>query len=220
MRQLSSELRHKLIIWFVYYGNDLYENLVPNMDHYRMPFLRKENGSSEWRIETSHVSVARWPNSRERDYYDRLAEICCRSPLSERAFSACHFLFTEAQRICNEVDAKLLVMTIPDVVQLSSAGVQRLAKSAPDPKSFDPHLPDKKIREMAYELKIPVVALREHLRREHYKERDPHWNERGHQRVAELIALVWNETYSGSPCLSGELPLSNGNWPRPVSSSF
>ncbi len=34
MQRLSTKLKEKLVVWFIYYGNDLYENLQPNLDIY------------------------------------------------------------------------------------------------------------------------------------------------------------------------------------------
>jgi len=191
MKQLSAQLTGKLVIWFIYFGNDLYDNLLPNNRHYRTPFVRKSSQSPEWEITTRHVSPLSWPNRSDPQYYDKLATMCCKTFLSERAYSACEFLLSEAKTICKKADAKLVLMTIPDAIQLTSGGRQRLADSAPDIHSFDPILPDKKIREMALKLGISVIALENYLTARDYKERDPHWNKKGHQRVAEIIHQVW-----------------------------
>jgi len=192
MRQLSYQLKGKLLIWFIYFGNDLYDNLSPNNQCYRTPFLRK-NLSQEWEITTRHVSPLRWPNKADPRYYDKLAEMCCATFLSERAYSACNFLITEAKTICQEAHAKLVLMTIPDVIQLTSAGHEKLAASASNPKSFDPNRPDDQIKAIAFSLGVPVVALKDYLTASDYKERDPHWNQRGHQRVAELVKKIWHQ---------------------------
>ena len=56
MRQLSLQLRDKLVVWFIYLENDLFDNLMPNLLHYRMPFVRSSNGKDEWHIVTHHIS--------------------------------------------------------------------------------------------------------------------------------------------------------------------
>ncbi len=192
MKQLSCQLKGKLVVWFIYFGNDLYDNLLPNNRHYRTPFVRK-NKDSEWEVTTQHVSPLSWPNRSDPQYYEKLAEICCTTFLSERAYSACEFLISEAQKICLAADAKLTVMTIPDVIQLTANGYYKLSAFAPDLQSFDPDQPDKQIQAMASKLDVPVLSLKNHLTEKDYKERDPHWNERGHQRVANLICQVWRE---------------------------
>jgi hypothetical protein len=191
MEQLSCQLKGKLVVWFIYFGNDLYDNLLPNNRHYRTPFVRKSNHSRNWEITTQHVSPLSWPNRADPQYYDRLAEMCCTTFLSERAYSACEFLVSKAKTICDEAEAKLVLMTIPDVIELTSTGRQKLAASAPDLQSFDGNRPDKEIQKIASKFGVPVIALKDYLTAEDYKDRDPHWNERGHQRVAQIIHQVW-----------------------------
>lgn len=187
MRQLSADLRGKLVVWFVYFGNDLYENLQPNMGHYRMPFVRAVNGGGSWQIVTSHVSSAKWSSNIERDYYAKLAEICSPTFLSERVWSACEFLIAEGRKICDEAGARLAIMTIPDITQISEEHMETLAALAPDPAHFDPDLPDRKIREICGNLDVSFVTLKNHLRVEDHKAHDAHWNEQGHKRVADVL---------------------------------
>jgi len=71
MERLSVQLTGKLVVWFVYFGNDLYENLQPNLERYRMPFVRSFNGTGDWEIVTSHINATKWPFSSERRYHQR-----------------------------------------------------------------------------------------------------------------------------------------------------
>ncbi len=193
IQRLSVHLRDKLVVWFIYFGNDLYENLQPNLDHYRMPFVRKVNGTGSWEIVTSHISPAKWPSNSQRHYYAKLAEICSPTFLAQRVYSACEFLISRGRDICNQAGAQLVVMSIPDITQISKTHITKLATLAPEPDSFDPDLPDKKIREICSALGVPFVALKNHLKVEDYKEHDVHWNERGHQRVAEVLNRVYHD---------------------------
>jgi hypothetical protein len=187
MRFLRDELRGKLVVWFIYFGNDLYENLQPNMRQYRMPFVRAVNGRGSWEIVTSHVNSSSWSSNLQRDYYARLAEICTPTFLSQRACSACEFLIREGRDICNQAGAQLLIMTVPDITQISQSHMKKLAALAPDPHRFDPNLPDLNIRAMCRKLGVPFVTLKDHLGVEDHKEHDAHWNERGHKHVADVL---------------------------------
>ena len=198
MNQLAPQLSGKLVIWFIYFGNDLYDNLLPNNRFYRTPFVRKPPRSNVWEVTTQHVSPSTWPNQSAPQYYEKLAELSCATFLSERAYSACEFLIGEAVKTLRKVNARLMIMTIPDVVQITPDGRLKLAKSAPDIDSFDADLPDKKISEIAAKFGLSVVALKNHLTVHDYKDRDPHWNERGHQRVAEIIDRIWYEILQGN----------------------
>ena len=116
-----------------------------------------------------------------------MANLHSQTFLAQRAYSACEFLIGEGRDICNRAGARLLVMTIPDPSTLRQRGLQHLFSLSADPHSFDPALPDKRIGESCANLGVPFVAGRNHLDARHYKTRDPHWNEKGHQQVASLL---------------------------------
>jgi hypothetical protein len=194
MRELTDRLSGKLVIWFIYFGNDLYDNLFPNNRHYRTPFVRLRKDSQSWEIATQHVSPKKWPNGSTPDYYAKLAELCCATFLSDRAYSACEFLLGEAKKTCEAAGARLVLMTIPDVVQLTESGQNQLAACAPNRESFDPNRPDKRFSEIASCLGLTIVPLTMYLTATHYKQKDPHWNHRGHEKVAELIEQTWKAT--------------------------
>jgi hypothetical protein len=193
MQRLSSHLRGKLVIWFIYHANDLYENLQPNLDSYRMPFVREVNGVGDWEIVTSHINSNRWPSTLERRYDLKLAEICCPTFLSRRVFSACEFLIGMGNSICNGEGARLVVMSIH--FQVNREGLESLAPIAPDRKSFDPEFPDKKLREICNKLGVPFVALKDHMEKAHFKGQDCHWNENGHRHVAEVLCGLYQEYF-------------------------
>ncbi|HEX9665704.1 MAG TPA: SGNH/GDSL hydrolase family protein [Thermodesulfobacteriota bacterium] len=187
MSKLSSQLKGKLVVWFIYFGNDLYENLQPNFYRYRMPFVRKVNGTGNWEIVTSHISQNQWPLNPERNYYKRLAEICSPTFLADRVYSACEFLIRKGSDICKQSGAQLVVMTIPDITQISKVRMETLAMHAPIPECFDPGLPDKKIREICDKLAVHTLSFKDYLGVKDHKDYDVHWNERGHKRVAEVL---------------------------------
>jgi len=188
MQALAPKLRGKLVVWFIYHGNDLFENLQPNLDKYRMPFVRRADKSGAWEILTAHVSDEPWDGDRDRDYYAALAAICTpTTTLSQRAFSACEFLIRQAHTLCAQIGARLAVISIPDITQISETHMQKLSAVAPDPGYFDPTLPDTRLRAMCKALGIDFIPLREHLKIEDHKLHDAHWNERGHRRVARLL---------------------------------
>lgn len=198
MERLAPQLAAKLVVWFIYFGNELYENLVPDMCNYRMPFLRAINGAGDWEIVTSHVSPAKWFYPAElradrTDYYAKLAQICSPTFLSDRAYSACEYLLRRGRDICRQVGAELAVMTIPETTQLSRDGLRYLLSRGGDPKSFDPDFPDRKIGDICRTLGVPFIPGKSHLDVSHYKIYDPHWNERGHQRVSEVLSAFYRD---------------------------
>jgi hypothetical protein len=188
MRALAPQLKGKLVIWFVYHGNDLYENLQPNLGKYPMPFVRNAGGPETWEIVAEHVAEREWHGDLDRDYYRALAEICTpTTALSRRALAACDYLIREGRALCDGAGSHLLIMSIPDITQISEPHMQRLAAVAPDPGYLNPRLPDQRLAEICARLDVAFVPLSEHLQVEDHKLHDAHWNERGHRRVAELI---------------------------------
>ena len=195
LRQLSSELAGKLVVWFVFLGNDLGDNLYPYMQIYRTPFLRRVDHTGNWKIETSHLSPKtrpyRFGKWHEQITREMLADLCSSTYLSERAYSACEFLIREAQQLCQRQRALLCVLTIPDPAQLSPEGRARLQACSSDPGSFDAALPDRWISEICSKLGVVFVAGQDHLRRDDFRQLDRHWTDKGHQRIAELLEELY-----------------------------
>jgi len=146
LERLSPQLPGKLVVWLIYFGNDLYENLAPEMYGYRMPFVRELDGTGEWEIVTSHVQPSKWsfvadPATVGIKYYQKLAELCSPTFFSERAYAACEYLIRNGKDVCSQVGARLIVITIPEITQLSQSGHQRLAsiqKQRPGPQGLRP----------------------------------------------------------------------------------
>lgn len=194
MRQLSSQLRDKLVVWFFYLGNDLYENLMPDMKGYRTPFVHQVNGARDWEIVTTHIKPTKWPyTSRQRSYLHILAQLCTPAFLSQRVYMACEFLIKEGNKVCRQAGAQLVVVTIPDSSQLSQSSLELLASRSRDPKRFDPDFPDRQIGAICRKWSVPFVAAKEHLDIGDYKKRDAHWNEQGHQRISKLLSSLYHD---------------------------
>jgi hypothetical protein len=195
MRELSSQLRDKLVIWFICLENDLYDNLHPNKPNfYKTPFVRNLNGGKDWEIVTSHVTSDRWPVSLVTSpYMAMLAKFCTPGFASQRAFAACDFLTQEGYRICRQAQAQLAVITIPNKNQLSSRGLKLLMRQLQDGEGLDPDLPDRALHSICLKYGIKFLAGKEHLDASDYKDNDYHWNEQGNRRVAELIEHVYHD---------------------------
>lgn len=191
LRQLSSSLHDKVVVWFLCLENDLYDNLRPNKPNfYRTPFVRHLNGvgTYDWEIVTNHVCSTKWYySSDQRKYYPMLAELCTPGVYSKMAYSACNFLISEGKSVCRQAGAQLVIVTIPNKNQLSQPGVEFLISQLVDATDFDPDFPDKQIASICTNLGVPFLSAKDYLEMNDYKEHDTHWTEQGHRRVAKLL---------------------------------
>lgn len=199
MRQLASRLQGKLVIWFVYLENDLYDNVFPSVFGYRTPFVRQKNGAEEWELVTDHVTPEKWVTSAIiRPNMDILAELCTPTPFSRRIYSACRYLIDEASKVCRDAGAELLVMGIPNLNQLEDKGQKMLASRASQSDGFDVRYPENRIGEICREYGVPFVPGSSFLEPGDYKIWERwHWNERGHAKVAEIIRSLHETHISG-----------------------
>lgn len=193
LERLSGQLEGKLVAWFVYLGNDLFDNLVPHKQGYTMPFVRRADDTGTWEIVTSHVRPSRWlyTGGYGAVYYETLTRYCTPTAQPRREYAACEALLGRGKQVCAAAGARLVVVTIPDKTQLSLAGHRVLLARGGDPERFDPDLPDREIGAICDRLGIPFVAGKQHLDASDYKERDVHWNVRGHRRVAQMLAGLY-----------------------------
>ncbi len=196
LEHLAPHLKDKLVVWFIYLGNDLHENLVPDMHGYRMPFLRSRDGN--WEITNRHLRPEKWPftftlGGGRTDYYEQLARLCVPGARSSRAYRACEYLIQRAKQCCERADARLIVISIPERHQLNSAGVAFLQSLSGNSSLFDPDLPDSQLGAICRSLAIQFVALKGRLNASHYKTHDWHWNRKGHRAVAGILKEITAE---------------------------
>ncbi len=192
MRRLAPRLRSKLVVWFVYLGNDLYDNLMPDLRGYRKPFVRENGVTGGWEVVSSHITPEPWPIVTEtrmqgQNHLPRLAEICSNTFLTRRVFGACEYLLGAGKQVCDEAGALLALLTIPDACQLTPSGQRQLKGLGGDLASFDANLPDRKIESICRSFGIEFVAGSSFLDVGCYKTNDCHWNEKGHRKICERI---------------------------------
>jgi len=193
MEQMSSQLKGKLVVWFIFLENDLYGNLMPNLQTYQSPFIRRVNGNGEWELVNDHLNGKDWHHTSGHFYYDALASFCAPTLLSERAYSACEYLIRAGGDVCRRAGAELAVLTIPSTKQLNEKGLKALLSYGAVDGSIDPDYPDKQIRRICRKCGVSFVAGKKYLNRGHYKKFESvHWNERGHRRVARLLEKVYH----------------------------
>ena len=185
LEQHAQRLAGKTVVWQIYVGNDISENLKPHLGKYRVPFLQATGDPDEWSVVTSHLKPEPWPwHTGDAHEMNAHAELCCDTRDAQRAYASTRYLLRRARDLCAEHDAELVVMGVPDRWDFDTAALRTYA---PDPLSFDPDRPTKQLTSFCDDLGLEFVDLRQHLDRSHYKAADNHWNEAGHRRVAEVV---------------------------------
>ena len=201
MERLGSQLREKIIVWFIYIGNDIYDNLSPEMSGYRAPFVREVQGNGAWEIVTSHLDPERWTCSRgslhSRNYPIRAA-LHSDTFLAQRAYSACESLIERGSKLCEQIGSRLVVISIPSIFTLSSQEQERAQRDHPSLGVIDPDYPDRKLNEVCQKLGVRFIALKDFLDRQDFKPADDHWTQRGHRRVAKVLHDLYDDL---QPCL-------------------
>lgn len=201
LEELGPRLRGKLVVWFIYHGNDLFDNLVPQMNGYRTPFVRESEG--RWEIVGSHVSSDRWPwwpgGRHGRRGLPSLLMLHSDTHLAARAYDACAWLLARGQAACSVAGAHLVVLSIPAPLALQPPNRR--------PAGFEPDYPDRQLGEICSRLGLPFVPLRGTLTLDHFKPHDDHWTEQGHRCVAGVLERL----YHGEPRhAAAESPLAVG----------
>ncbi len=188
MREVADRLRGRSVVWLVYCGNDLSDNLRPNLGPGRMPFVRC-GPAGTWQITVDHVSPDPWAfGSTGRDNDRLFAEMCLPSAFQQRVFAAADHLVGEAAALCRDVGATLTVLSIPPTLMVKDPAA--LAALASRPQQVDLAEPDRYLAACCATHAVGFLTLLSRLGPDHYWADDMHWNPRGHRVVAEAVTEV------------------------------
>ena len=193
MKELAPSLRGKLIVWLIYLGNDLVDNLLPGTDGgYRAPFVRPVADGKSWEIITAHVRRERWTASSGqglRTVKGLAAAVCAPSGHSRRIFSACGFLISEAKTACERYGARLVVVSAPPRSWLDPAVYD----------TIDCGYADRKLQDLCRTAGVQYMPLSTRLDITDYKWNDSHWNRRGHRKVAAVLREIYRDHATDIP---------------------
>lgn len=201
---LAPQLRGKLVVWFCYIGNDLYDNLSPEMLGYRCPFIRQSRDTGEWEIMTTHLSPDSWTCSKgaqtlRKGRYPLVEGLHTDTALSQRAYQACEVLIRQGQQVCSKEGARLVVMSIPSPFTLDAEQLGRARDTYQFLHGLDADYPDHRLREICTRSGVSFVPLKDYLDLDDYKPLHDHWTERGHRRVAKALHDVHREHAVATP---------------------
>jgi hypothetical protein len=92
-----------------------------------------------------------------------------------------------------------VLVTIPDPIQLTDAGRSRLAALSGNAAACDADFPDRRIAESCGRHGVPMIVGKDHLSIGDYKRIEAiHWNDRGHRRMADLLARMYDSFRAGT----------------------
>lgn len=194
MERMAWQLKGKLVVWFVYNGNDLADNIHPAQNQYRSPFVRFAAGDSHCELVTEHVDSSPWTLNTREGGMAAFIELCSPTEQSRRAFEACDYLIRRANDVCREVGARLVVMSIPDLSYVSRLALARELEKSRRAAHFDEEVPDRELNAICDRAGLQFVPLAAHMDATDYLERDFHWSPRGHRKVARLIGELSRNT--------------------------
>jgi hypothetical protein len=198
MEQLAPRLAGKLVVWFICLENDLQDSVMPWTWRYRMPFARVSPRTGAWEIVGDHVRPTPW-QSPDASWRRILPHLFVPGPLADRVFAGCDYLIGRGAEACRQAGAHLVVVTIPDPVQLTDHGRATVATLSGRPDACDVNLPDHSIAESCARYGVPLVIGKDHLSVRDYKSREAlHWNEQGHRRMADVLGRVYESFKSGN----------------------
>jgi hypothetical protein len=188
LREVAPKLAGKLVVWLVYPGNDMADNLSPGMAGYRTPFVRETAGG--WEIVTRHLAPGKWWASKGRigeQHLPTLAAIHGPTPLARRAYDACAFVLREGIELCHAAGARVAVVTMPSPLVLEARQLAALRARAANPQAVDPDHPDRQIGSICDKLGVRFLPLKSVLTYSHFKPHDDHLTEEGHRLLADVI---------------------------------
>jgi hypothetical protein len=195
LEQLASRLNGKLVVWFICLENDIQDNMSPGNWRYRAPFVRRSGPG--WEIVDSHIVPMPWPCS-DLGWTRIFPQFCVPGPLTDHVYAACDYLIGRAAACCRRAGAQLVLVTVPDPIQLTAEGRARLAALSGKPESCDVHLPDRLFAESCERHGVPIVVGMDHFTIRDYKRREAlHWNKRGHRQMAAVLARLYESFRSG-----------------------
>jgi hypothetical protein len=203
MTQLAPRLRGKLVVWFIFPGNDLTDNLSPAMWGYRSPFVLQSDVRG-WEIVTAHLQPNKWAAYPRYDRNKKLSAVFGQNMASDRVYSACEFLIDRGQAVCKQTGANLVVLTIPWLIQFDP-----LPWDGVSDKTLQPELPDRKLAEICKRLGVEFVPGKQYFTKSDFIPYEGHLNDKGHRRLAVILHDLYQASRASAsePQWSGSIPV-------------
>jgi len=202
LKQLSHELRGKLVIWFVFTGNDYREAVRPTSYGYHFPFTFYDSGIGNYKIQTDNVQPKKLPFNFEKGYktsMPELADLYYKNYLSDYTFGVFEYLATEAKSHCEKYGAKFAITTIPLWWASDKEASKKITRHCGNAERFSPTYPDEQTAAICARHAIPFRAGTGYYAREDFLREDFHWSHAGNRKAASVIEEMRNLLFPIKP---------------------
>ena len=193
LKNLSSDLKGKLVLWFVYTGNDYRESVRPSSYGYHFPFVFRDNATEAWEIQTSHIRDTKLPFHFEKGYkvsIPELADLFSKNYFSDYAYGAFEYLVVEAKKHCETHGAKFAVVTLPIKWCLDDSYLHKLKRHSGNPENFSLKYPDEQAGIICKRHGITFKAGSSEFTTEDFLPNDLHWSQGGNKKAAKIIDVL------------------------------
>jgi len=190
LKTLATELKGKLVIWFVYTGNDYREAIRPVSYGYHFPFVFQNSSTGKWEIKTDHITEKKLPFHFDKGYNTSMrefADLFSKNYLSDYAFSAFEYLTSEAKKHCDKNGAEFAVVTFPVRWLIDGSYANKIKRHASEPEHFSLTYPDEEVKRLCNRNGITFRACLNDFIREDFLPIDLHWSKKGNKKTAKII---------------------------------
>ncbi|MDP2583162.1 MAG: hypothetical protein Q8W47_03705 [Candidatus Palauibacterales bacterium] len=190
METYADRLEGKLVVWMLYLGNDLEDDLNPAVGRYRQPFLRSSDGGVTWSEADGHVSPDPWTASSQEGSRAGYVELCRGGFHARRALAAFGHVLDRGADVCSAAGARLVLLTVPELSPVARREIEEALSDGGRREAFEEARLERDIARACGERGVPVAHLRDHLDAGDYLERDYHWSRSGHRKVAAVLEAL------------------------------
>lgn len=190
LKTLTAELHGKLVIWFVFTGNDYREAIRPTSYGYHFPFVYYDEKTQSYKMRTDNIHPKKLPFNFERGYktsVPELADLYYKNYLSDYAFGAFDYLTAEAKKHCESYGAKFAIITIPLWWLFDEQSAGKIKRYCSNIEKFSAHYPDERAAEICKRHHIPFRPGNSHFNRKDFLPNDFHFSRLGNQKAAHII---------------------------------
>jgi hypothetical protein len=194
LRRLNDQIRGKIIVWFIYTGNDLRESIRPSSYGYHFPFVFRDSEKADWKIKTDHINSKKLPFNFEKSYktsMPELADLFSQNYFSDYAYGALEYLLKEAKKYCDGYGAKFVVVPLPIHWLFDGNYNYKIKRFASKPDSFSVKYPEDRVKSICKNNGINFKPSFDYFTREDFLPNDLHWSKSGNKKAAIIIEEIF-----------------------------